>query len=102
MKGRLDNLDSNLEALERFWRRAAFHDRVIESITAINRRVLIRVQDHTLVITGVTALERCELPTVWLYEKLARSVNGFALEISTEPGTLRVSGADLRLIRNDD
>src|SRR5262245_46594023 len=59
---------SNLEALERFWRRSPFHDQEIREITALNRRVVIRLEEMSLVITGAADLKRCELPAVWLYE----------------------------------
>jgi hypothetical protein len=61
---------SNLEALDRFWRRSPFHDESIEAVTALNSRVVIRLTELTLVITGATDLKRCELPTVWLYQSI--------------------------------
>ncbi|WP_337177718.1 hypothetical protein [Paludisphaera sp.] len=94
--------DANLEALGRFWRRSPFHDRSIEEITALNRRVVIRLADLTLIVTGATDLERCELPAVWLRESLMLAGEGFKLDVETETGPLRVAGSDIRLIRNSD
>lgn len=83
MSGPSDQAASNVEALELIWRRSPFHDRSIESVTANNKRVLIRVENHTLIITGVTHLERCQLPSVWLYEKLTCTGGRLSLEVST-------------------
>lgn len=93
---------TNLEALERFWRRSPFHDRIIEEVTALNRRVVIRLADLTLIITGATDLKRCDLPTVWLYDAVTPVGAGFRLDVETGTGHLRVAGSDIRLIRNSD
>src|SRR5438552_3593419 len=93
---------TNLEALERFWRRSPFHDESIESVAALNKRVVIRLGGMTLVITGATGLRRCELPAVWLYESLALKGDRFTLEVETDTGDLSVTGSDVRLIRNSD
>jgi hypothetical protein len=93
---------SNLEALERFWRRSPFHDQEIREIAALNRRVVIRLKEMSLVITGAANLKRCELPAVWLYESIAQEGGRLILDVETDTGQLRVTGADVRLIRNSD
>jgi hypothetical protein len=93
---------TNLELLERHWRRSPFHDQEIQEISALNKRVVIRLTDMTLVITDATKLERCETPTVWLYDKITPGTAGFSLDVETDEGWLRVSGSDVRLIRNND
>ena len=93
---------SNLESLDRFWRRRPFHDMVIEEVSALNKRVVIRLEEFTLVVTGATDLKRCELPAVWLYESVAEKLGRFLLDVETDMGHLTVTGADLRLIRNCD
>ncbi len=95
-------VSANLEALDRFWRRSPFHDDSIEEVTALNKRVLIRLEGLTLVVTGATNLGRCELPAVWLRESIAPKGDGFLLEVETDTGHLRVAGGDVRLIRNND
>ena len=67
---------TNLEALDRFWRRSHFHDEFIEHIAAMNKRVVIRLKEMTLVITGATGLKPCELPAVWLYQSVAFNGGG--------------------------
>jgi hypothetical protein len=93
---------TNLECLDRFWRRSPFHDRPIEEVTALNKRVVIRLKELTLIITGATDLTRCELPAVWLRESIAPKGEGFSLDVETDTGHLRVSGSDVRLVRNND
>ena len=93
---------SNLELLERFWRRSGFHDYEIEQVSAINRRVIIRLTHMTLIVTGATDLERCELPTAWFSESVSQVKKQLTLKVVTETGTLKVVGADIRLIRNND
>lgn len=95
-------LTENLEALNRFWRRRPFHDMVIQQVSALNRRVIIRLEEFTLVVTGSSGLERCELPAAWLYETVTPHPGGFRLDVETETGQLTTSGADVRLIRNSD
>ncbi len=92
----------NLEALDRFWRRKPFHDMVIAEVSALNHRVIIRLEQFTLVVTGAAGLERCDLPAVWLYESVTRGPVGFLLDVEAETGHLKVSGVDVRLIRNSD
>ncbi len=93
---------SNLEALHSFWRRSPFHDDSIEEITALNKRVVIRLARFTLVITGTTGLERCELPAIWLSESIVRKGDWLSLDVETDTGHLKVIGDDIRLIRNSD
>jgi hypothetical protein len=93
---------ANLEALERFWRRESFHDMNIEEVSALNRRVVIRLQTYTLVITGASELKRCELPAAWLYDSITQRPGGFLLDVETETGRLKVAGTDVRLLRNSD
>ena len=93
---------SNLEALDHFWRRRSFHDESIEEVTALNRRVVIRLTEMTLVITGTVDLKRCELPAVWLYESIVQEGGRFILDVETDTGHLKVTGTDVRLIRNSD
>ena len=88
---------TNLEALDRFWRRSPFHDNSI-----LNKRVVIRPTDLTLVITGATDPRRCELPAVWLREWLVLKGERFSLDVETDTGHLRVTGNDVRLVRNHD
>ena len=93
---------SNVEALNRFWRRSPFHDAPIEEVNALNRRVVIRLTEVSLVITGATDLKRCELPAVWLQESLIQDGGRLFLNVETDTGHLKVSGVDVRLIRNSD
>jgi hypothetical protein len=93
---------SNLEALDRHWRRSPFHDHEIREITALNRRVVIRLNEMSLVITGATGLERCELPAVWLSESIAQEGGKLTLDVETDTGHIRITGTDVRLIRNSD
>ncbi len=93
---------TNLEALDRFWRRSPFHDDSIEEVTAINKRVIIRLTNLTLVVTGVTGLVRCELPAVWLAESIVPKGDGFLLDVETDDESLQITGKDMGLIRNDD
>ncbi|HVV99482.1 MAG TPA: hypothetical protein VHB77_04040 [Planctomycetaceae bacterium] len=95
--------ESNLEALERFWRRTTFHDMVIEEITAIHQRVILRFYELTLVVTGVTEFKRCEeIPTAWITHRMTPLPGGFRMEVETEESRLSVTGKDVRLIRNND
>jgi hypothetical protein len=93
---------SNLEALDRFWRHSPFHDESIEAVTALNSRVVIRLTELTLVVTGATNLKRCELPAVWLYESIVQEGGRLILDVETDTGHLHVAGAGVRLIRNSD
>ena len=95
---------SQIDLLEAIWKRHTFHDCVILSMKAINRRVIIGLEEYTLVICEVTAFSRqlCELPAVWLYHKWLDRGSGFALQVETECGQFEITGADLRLIRNAD
>jgi hypothetical protein len=79
---------TNLESLDRFWRRSPFHDDSIQEVTATNKRVVIRLTRLTLVITGASDLTRCELPAVWLRESLVPKGDGFILDVATETGQL--------------
>lgn len=93
---------SNLDALDRHWRRSPFHDASIREVIALNRRVVIRLKDMTLVITDATDLKRCELPAVWLDQSIVRLGARFVLDVETDTGHLKVTGTDVRLIRNSD
>ena len=93
---------ANLDALDRYWRRSSFHDEVVVEVRALNKRVVIRLTDLSLVITNATSLQRCELPAVWLSELVVRTGHQFRLEIETESGPLAVTGDDVRLIRHAD
>lgn len=78
---------------------------VVETVSALNRRVLIRLKDYTLVATGVTAangLTQCELPSAWLSERLQERSGRYLLEVETEGGAFSIAGRDVRLIRNSD
>jgi len=93
---------SNLEALDRYWRRSPFHDESIEEVSALNKRVIIRLTAMTLVVTGATGLKRCELPAEWLYDSIVQNGDTFVLDVETTTGHLKVTGTDVRLIRNSD
>ena len=93
---------SNLELLQRYWRRSPFADEVIEEVTAINRRVIIRFMHMTLIVTETTSLERCELPAAWVRETVSQAKNQLTLNVVTDTGTLKVVGTDIRLIRNKE
>jgi hypothetical protein len=96
------SLDENLQSLEKYERRLPFHDSEIQSIQALNKRVVIRMTELTLVVTGASELKRCKAPTAWLNEKTTRTGDRFLLEVETESGDIRVIGTNLRLIRNAD
>jgi hypothetical protein len=93
---------TNLESLERLWRRAPFHDESIQDVTAVNERVVVRFRDWTLVVAGATDSKRCDLPAVRLYESIVRKAEGFRLDVETDTGRLQIEGCDVRLIRNSD
>lgn len=93
---------SNLEALDRFWRRSPFHDESIESVAALNKRVVIRLTEMTLVIIGATDLKRCELPSIWLYESIVQERGRLILDVETTTDCIEVAGTDIRLIRNSE
>ena len=93
---------TNLEARERYWRRSPFHGESIEEVTALNKRVVIPLTLMTLVITGATDLKRCELPAVWLSDSMVQEGDGLVLDVETDTGRLKVTGTDVRLIRNSD
>lgn len=95
-------VSENWQLLERYWRRRCFHDIPIESVWAGRRRVVIRLQTYTLVVTNVTKLTRCELPAIWLYDSLKPTASGCVLDVETDTGHLIVSGADVRLLTIDD
>ena len=99
---RRDREPTNLEALDRFWRRSPFHDESIREVAALNRRVVIRLTEMTLIITGVTDLKQCELPAVWLSESIVQAGGKLTLNVATDTGYIRVTGTDVRLIRNSD
>ena len=99
---RRDREPTNLETLDRFWRRSPFHDETIREVTALNRRVVIRLTEMTLIITGATDLKRCELPAVWLSESIVQKGGKLTLDVETDTGYIKVTGADVRLIRNSD
>jgi hypothetical protein len=63
---------------------------------------VIRLKEMSLVITGATDLKRCELPAVWLSESIVEDGDKLTLDVETNTGHIRVSGADVRLIRNSD
>lgn len=93
---------TNLELLERYSRRSPFHDKSIEVVVALNKRVVIRLTDMTLIVTRATDLGRCELPDVWLHGSIVPKGGGFSLDVETDTGRLQVTGRDVRLIRNSD
>jgi len=93
---------TNLELLERYSRRSPFHDKFIEVVVALNKRVVIRLTDMTLIVTRATDLGRCELPDVWLHGSIVPKGGGFSLDVETDTGRLQATGRDVRLIRNSD
>jgi hypothetical protein len=93
---------SNPEALDRYWRRSPFHDHDIKGITALNRRVVIRMKEMSLVITRATDLKRCDLPAAQLAESIAQEGGKLVLDVETDTSRIRVAGANVRLIRNSD
>ncbi len=63
---------ANQEAFERFWRRSPFQEQPIVQISAINKRLVLRLGGMTLAITrAATGPIRCESPAIWFYETLA-------------------------------
>jgi hypothetical protein len=77
----------------------------IDGVLALNKRVVIRLDEFSLVVTGVTAVtgvNKCEFPTSWLYHKITSVPNGFRLDIEAELGDFAITGSDVRLIRNED
>ena len=77
---------------------------IVGRVDALNRRVLIRLDEYTLIVTQVSKLTQniSELPTTWLYEKWVGRGDEFALQVKLEDGSCEVIGRDLRLIRNND
>jgi hypothetical protein len=76
----------------------------IESLVAINRRVLIRLEEYTLVITEVSKFSKEieEFPTSWVRHKWTERGNSFDLIVEAELGKFEVVGRDVRLFRNAD
>ena len=96
---------SNLDTLQAFWNRHSFHDASIDKVSALNKRVVIRLDEYSLVVTGVTAvigLNNCEFPTSWLYHRITNVPSGFRLDVEAELGDFAITGSDVRLIRNED
>ena len=75
---------------------------VIEEVSALNKRVVIRLEEFTLVVTGAIDLKRCDLPAIWLYDSITEKLGRVCLDVETDNGHLIVTGLDLRLIRNSD
>lgn len=99
-----DNLLVNLRALETFWNRTPFHDEVVESIQRQNRRAIVKLQYHTLILTGVTSYreEQTTFPCVWLSQTVDASGNPATLHVELECGSIQVTFQNLRLFRNSD
>jgi hypothetical protein len=99
-----ETMTSSIALLETFWKRHTFHDMEVESIHPVNRRVIIRLDEYTLVVTQVTKFTKKveEFPTSWLYHRWADRGAEFALHVDLELGEFDVVGRDLRLIRNND
>lgn len=99
-----DSPHINIHALRAFWSRTPFHDEVVESIQRQNRRVIVRLQYHTLILTGVTSYreEQTTFPCVWLRETVDASGNPATLHVELESGSIQVTFRNLRLIRNSD
>jgi hypothetical protein len=76
----------------------------IEQIVAVNRRVIVRLEEYTLVVTQVSKFTSHidELPTSWLYDKWEERGDSFMLAVEAELGAFEVVGRDIRLIRNSD
>jgi hypothetical protein len=74
----------------------------IEEVSAVNKRVIIRLEEFTLVITGATDLMRCPLPADWLNDSITKRAGRYLFDIETTEGHLTVAGVDIRLIRNSD
>lgn len=97
--------NSGAKALAQFWRRTPFHDMVIKQISAVNQRVIFRLEEFILIVTGVTdatGLAQCELPATWLSERLEEKSGRYLLNVETEGGPLSIKGVDFRLIRISD
>ena len=76
----------------------------VDQIDALHRRVIIRLDEYTLIITGVSKFTRQveEWPTAWLSHVLTSDADDFSLCVELELGRVEVVGRDLRLIRNSD
>ena len=61
-------------------------------ISAINKRLVLRLGGMTLAITSATGPIRCELPAIWFYETLALEGEPFTLDVETDNGHLGVTG----------
>ena len=95
--------EENLRLLELFQRRRPFHDHAIESIRALNKRVIIQLDEWSLVILGVTEAHLCEAPTCWDTGSFKPLTGGrFRLDVETDEGPFYAVGTDIRLIRNSD
>jgi hypothetical protein len=46
----------------------------VESLHALNGRVLIHRAEFTLIVTSTTKLVRCEMPAIWLDAASGRDV----------------------------
>lgn len=99
-----DSLANNIGRLETFWNRHSFHDEVVESVSRAGRRVVIRVGEYWLALTGAekftTSVKQC--PTVWLYNRVTHAGTKATMDVETEDGELSVEFDNLRLIQVSD
>lgn len=96
---------SSIGLLETFWRRYTFHDMEVEDIIPVNRRVIVRLYEYTLIVTDTSRFQKreLELPTAWLYESMKFEGGRLTLKVETDGGgEFEVAGRDIRLIRNRD
>jgi hypothetical protein len=101
-RSNFDTLGSNIDALNKFWRRQPFHDMGILDVRCINKRVIVWLEEFILVCVDVEVFVKSEFPTEWLYETIEQGKSSYVLSITTTDGTMTIEGKKIRLIRTKD
>lgn len=100
----VDILAGNLALIHAFLNRHTFHDEEIQSVTRINGRVIVTLNDYFLVLIGVTQYKEtvAEFPAVWLYENVTQRNGAATLTIDSDRGSIVTTFQNCRLIRRVD
>ena len=99
-----DALKSNVAALATFWNRRPFHDMSIESVSRLNKRIVLTLDEYYLVLIGATRfkVEVDEFPTSWISETLSVGNGHAVLRVEAELGEFEAEFQNLRLLRRND
>lgn len=100
----IDDLTSNLGALEAVWKRRTFHDMAVMSIDRTNGRVIVTLAEYILVLTGVDHYrgELDELPDSWIDHRLEKREQEAILTVKLELGQFTAQFRNVRLLRRSD